>query len=465
MTINIDLPLNISFMNNNAAINYGLPSKENLQWLFILRNLMLGGVSLLIIISVYGLSIPLKQVTLWPVILAVAALNYYTWLRLQNETPISELEIFSQLALDILGIAALLFFTGGATNPIIWIFLLPLILTSIMLPHDYTWYMVILTTSFYTILIPFHIPLPAIQPSFDLEIASHNMTMPMAIEEHFFNLHIFGMWFGFVFSAGIVAYFTSELAKTIRDNERYLADSREIALRDERIVALGTLAASAAHDMGTPLGTISIITHEMEAEYPEHRFPDLQEKIHILNEQVGRCKNALSMMSASAGELRAESGALIPLSKYLDDIINQWRALQPGLKLNIQIDKRLPSHAQIIAEQSLTHSLINILNNAAEVTAKKKGVDFHISASGNFVIIQIRDFGPGIPPKILALLGKQPVPSKKRGLGVGLFLTNTTITRLGGKMDIYNMESGGACFEIALPVIVNEEDRDRPIDS
>ena len=427
---------------------------------------MLGGVSLLIIISVYGLSLPLKQVTLWPVIVAIAALNYYTWLRLQDETPISELEIFSQLALDILGIAALLFFTGGATNPIIWIFLLPLILTSIMLPHDYTWYMVILTTSFYTILLPFHVPLPAIQPRFDSDTIAHNMSMPMATEEHFFNLHIFGMWFGFVFSAGIVAYFTSELAKTVRENERHLADAREIALRDERIVALGTLAASAAHDMGTPLGTIAIVTHEMEAEYPEHRFPDLQEKMHILSEQVERCKTALSMMSASAGELRAESGALMLLSEYLDEIIKQWRALKPGFKLDIQIDKKLPSHAQIIAEQTLTHSLINILNNAADVTTKKKGVEFHInSIEEDFVVIKIRDFGPGIPPKILALLGKQPVPSKKRGLGVGLFLTYTTITRLGGKIDIYNMESGGACFEIALPLLVNEEQHDGSIDS
>jgi two-component system sensor histidine kinase RegB len=452
-------------MNEDAPIHYGLPSKDNLQWLFILRNLILGGVTLLILISVYGLGIPLKQTSLWPILFAIAALNYYTWHRLQNEAPISELEIFSQLALDILGIASLLFFTGGATNPIIWIFLLPLILTSIMLPHDYTWYTVILTSSLYTILVPFHVPLPSIQPRFNSNIIAHNLTMPMATEEHFFNLHIFGMWFGFVFSAGIVAYFTSELAKTLRENERHLADAREIALRDERIVALGTLAASAAHDMGTPLGTISIIANDMGAEYPEHRFPDLQEKIHILNKQVERCKTALSMMSASAGALRAESGTLILLSEYLDEVINQWRALQPGLKLNIQIDKRLPSHAQIIAEQTLTHSLINILNNAAEVTPKRKGVEFHICANGDFVIIQIRDFGPGIPPNILPLLGKQPIPSKKRGLGVGLFLTNTTITRLGGKMDIYNMESGGACFEIALPLIVNEEEHDRSINS
>ena len=447
-------------MKDNITIHSALPSKENLHWLFILRNMMIGGASLIIFISVFGLNIPLNLLALWPVIFAIAAFNFYTWLRLQIDTPISELEIFSQLAMDVFGLALLLYLTGGGTNPIIWIFLLPLILTSIMLPHDYTWYMVILTTSFYTILIPYHSPLPAIEPHIDKHIIANNTTMLIPTDEHFFSLHVFGMWFGYVFSAGIVAYFTVELAKTIRVNERHLADARENALRDERIVALGTLAASAAHDMSTPLGTISIIAHEMEAEYPEHRFPEIHEKLYILKEQIERCKKALSLMSASAGELRAESGVLLPLPEYLDEVLNQWRAKQPGVKLNIQIDRKLPIHAQIVAEQTLTHSLINILNNAAEVTPKEKKIEFHISASEDFVIIQIRDFGPGIAPEIIASLGKQPVPSKTHGLGVGLFLTYTTITHLGGKIDVYNMETGGACFEIALPLLINEEKHD-----
>jgi two-component system sensor histidine kinase RegB len=444
------------------TIHSGLPSKENLQWLFILRNLTIGTASLIILISVFGLSIPLNQLVLWPVIFAITVFNVYTWLRLQTDTPTSDLELFSHLTLDVLGLALLLYLTGGATNPIIWIFLLPLILTSIMLPQDYTWYMVILTTSLYTFLIPYHIPLPAIEPHVDHDMMTHSTAMQIPSDEHFFNLHVFGMWFGYVFSAGIVAYFTVELAKTIRVNERHLADARENALRDERIVALGTLAASAAHDMGTPLGTISIIAHEMQAEYPEHRFPEIQEKILILNEQVERCKKALSLMSASAGEFRAESGVLMPLPEYLDELLNQWRAKQPGVKLSIKIDQKLPLHAQIVAEQTLTHSLINILNNAAEVTPKEKKIEFHISATEDFVTLQIRDFGPGIPPEIIASLGKQPVPSKKQGLGLGLFLTYTTITHLGGKIDVFNMETGGACFEIALPLVIKGEKNDRP---
>jgi len=442
-------------MINNRQKKTALPTKENLQWLFILRNLMIGGESLIIIISVYGLHIPLKQENLWPIIAAITALNVFTWLRLQTETPVSEVEIFAQLSLDVVGLAILLYLTGGATNPIIWIFLLPLILTSIMLPHDYTWYMVILTTTLYTILIPYHSPLPEIAPRYVPNQMAH--AAHLRSEDHFFNLHIFGMWFGFVFSAGLVAYFTVELAKTIRVNERHLADARESALRDERIVALGTLAASAAHDMGTPLGTISIVAHEIKNDYPEHRFQELHEKINILEDQVNRCKKALSLMSASAGEMRAESGILMPIAEYLDEILNQWRTHQAGVKLNIDIGQNLPSQAQIVAEQTLTHSLINILNNAAQVTQKEKGIELHLNAKEHFAFIKIRDFGPGIPREIISSLGKQPVSSNKRGMGVGLFLTYTIITRLGGRIDVYNMDTGGACFEIALPLIEKEE--------
>lgn len=433
----------------------GISAKENLQWLFILRNLLIAGESLVILISVYGLDIPLPQEKLWLVIIAIGIANLYTWLRLQTDTPITELEIFSQLTLDVMGLASLLYLTGGATNPIIWIFLLPLILTSIILPHDYTWYMVILTTSIYTFLIPYHAKLPSIEPHLSHEsIPEHIHAMS---DEHYFNLHIFGMWFGFVFSAGLVAYFAVELANTIRERERKLAEARENALRDERVVSLGTLAASAAHDMGTPLGTIAIIAHEMESEYPEHRFPDLHEKMKILQEQVTRCKDALSVMSATAGELRAESGEIMPVTDYIDEVLNQWRTQQPSVKLCLFVDHEFITQARIVAEQTLTHSLINILNNAAVMSPKEKGVEFHIKLSSETAHLKIRDFGPGIPDKIINFVGKHPVSSNKSGLGVGLFLAYTTIKRLGGKIDTYNMETGGACIEIALPLLADEE--------
>jgi two-component system sensor histidine kinase RegB len=445
-------------------------ARQNLRWLFILRNLMILSESLLIIISVYGLNIRLPEQQLWLVMLLICSVNIYTSIRLQAEDSVTEGDIFTQLIMDVAAIALLLYLTGGASNPIIWVFLLPVIIAAIMLPHAYAWYMVILTTSMYTVLMAFNVPLPAIEPhspnpqmihsgmaNYEMLQQAHAMS-----DKHYFNLHIFGMWFGFVFSAGLVAFFVVELARALRTQERSLADARESALRDERVVALGTLAASAAHDMGTPLGTIAIVAHELEQEYPIHRFPDLHEKTLIMQQQIERCKQALSVMSASAGELRAESGRVIPLTDYLDDVINQWRTHKPTAKLSFFIDPPVEADAKIIAERTLTHSIINILNNAVEASPPEKGIEFHASWDLDHITIKIRDFGPGLPPELAEYAGKQPVVSKKRGLGVGLFLTYSTISRLGGKIDLYNSDSGGACVEITLPLLNAENNDDSP---
>ncbi|MEY3807938.1 MAG: hypothetical protein RI893_914 [Pseudomonadota bacterium] len=448
-------------MLSHAVHKSEFSARQNLKWLFILRNLMILSEVILIILSIYGLNIKLPEQPLWLVILSIAIVNCYTSMRLETDDPVTELEIFSQLVIDVFGITALLYLTGGASNPIIWVYLLPLIITAIMLHQSYAWYMVILTTSLYTMLMAYNIPLPSIEPHMpDPEMRYSDATNQALMQQfhamndsHYFNLHIFGMWFGFVFSAGLVAFFVVELAKTLKAQERNLAEARENALRDERVVALGTLAASAAHDMGTPLGTIAIVTHELEQEYPVHRYPDLHEKLLIMQQQVDRCKTALSVMSASAGEMRAESGSAMLLMDYIDDVINQWRSHKPTAKLCFFINPEVAIQARIIAELTLTHSIINILNNAAEASPAEKGIEFHASWDLDTVIIEIRDFGPGLPPELIDFAGKQPVISKKHGLGVGLFLAYSTIHRLGGKVNLHNSESGGACVEITLPLL------------
>ncbi|WP_428354240.1 ATP-binding protein [Methyloprofundus sp.] len=433
-----------------------ISAKENLEWLFILRNLMIGGESLLLLISIDILKIQLHQDALWLTIIAIGSVNLYTWMRLKTDTPVSEMEIFSQLAIDVFAIAALLYLTGGATNPFTWIFLLPVILTAIILPHTYTWYMVILTTTLYTFLIPYHATLTTVEPHLmHMDMASMSEQMHTMQDEEFFNFHIFGMWFGFVCSAGLVAFFALELSNTIKAGERTLAEARERALQDERIISLGTLAASAAHDMGTPLGTMAIIAHELKDEYSQEVHAELHDKMIIIQEQIDRCKQALSVMSASAGESRAESGHITMLCDYLDEVLVHWRSQQPGVKLNLHINPLAPMNQFILADLTLSHSLINILNNAAEVTDTEKGIDIAINPCTvkNFIGLRIRDYGPGIPEKLIDKIGKAPIAGSKEGLGVGLFLTYSTIDRLGGKIDISNPSTGGACIDIILPLV------------
>jgi len=454
-------------------LSFVLPKSEisalqNLKWLFILRNMMIMGESFLVVMFVYVLNISIPEQQLWLVIVAIIAFNAYTSMRLQTNDPVTELEIFSQICIDVLSIAGLLYLTGGASNPITWVFLLPLIITAIMLPQSYAWYMVILTTSMYSILIAFNVPLPSIEPHMPNPGLLHPSPVMMANDEtmrqlhaisdnHYYNLHMFGMWFGFVFSAGLVAFFVAELAKMLKNRERSLAEARENALRDERVVALGTLAASAAHDMGTPLGTIAIVVHELIKDYPVYQYPEINEKMGILENQVNRCKEALSLMSASAGGMRAESGKVMLVSDYIDNVLYQWRSHKPTAKLQLNIDPGIAVDAQLIAERTLTHALINVLNNAAEASDPERGIEFYVSWSLDELTIKIRDFGPGFPDELVKFIGKQPVNSKNKGLGVGLFLAHSTIHRMGGKIHLNNLETGGACVEINLPLLMNTE--------
>ena len=407
-----------------------ISTRENLNWLFILRNLMLTGEALLITILIYVLDVKLPQELLWLALLSIGAVNLYTWMRLKTDTPGTESEIFSQLCIEVFAIASLLYMTGGASNPITWVFLLPLIITAIILPQAYAWYMVLLTITMYTLLIGYNIPLPSIEPHEMMvdEVLTPSMLKNMQhihqiSDQNFLNVHIFGMWFGFVFSAGLVAYFVVELAKTVREREWRLAEARENALRNERVVALGVLAASAAHDMGTPLGTMAIVTNELLDDFPEQGYQGLHERLSILQQQITRCKNALSLMAISSGEMRAESGNVIPVANYLDSLLTQWRAQNPTTTLNLNIlHPSDHSCAKIIAEQSLTHAIINILNNAAEATLSEKGIDFKASWDTAILDINIRDYGSGLPKELIKVIGKQPVKSKKKqGLGVGIF--------------------------------------------
>jgi two-component system sensor histidine kinase RegB len=311
-------------------------------------------------------------------------------------------------------------------------------------------------------------PLPRIVPmaitdfEIPLDHQQHMMVSPQTLlvnqqqhllmDHHDIQLHVFGMWFGFVFSAVMVAYFVVGMADSLRKLERKLASAREQSLRNERVVALGTLAAGAAHEMGTPLGTMAILIHDMEDEFACSNNPDKRMKMKILRDQVDRCKAALSVMSASAGELRAESGRKMPVARYIDEVVDDWRKQRLRTPLHYLKTGYEPSPS-ILAERTLTHALVNILNNASDVSPER--IELKARWTPQYATLEILDEGPGIPPAIFATLGKDPVSSKKEhGLGVGLFLAFSAIERLGGKIHMQARpdDHRGTLTRIILPL-------------
>jgi two-component system sensor histidine kinase RegB len=421
-------------MQTSPAQTRDETTRRNLQRLFLLRNFtilaIVAGVAFAV--GINDMVLPVHRLALVTGLLV--GLNGLTWLRFRLAAPVTDTELFIQMLLDVAGITAVFYHTGGAANPFVWFFLLPLIIAATILPRAYTWTMAILTIACYTALLFYNIPLP--------HGGMHH--------DGGFEMHVFGMWLGFVMSAGFVAVLIVGMAHTLRERDRRLAEAREEALKNEQLVALGTLAAGAAHELGTPLGTMAILTAELEQEQAAKSNHELGEKLGILREQIDRCKDALSVISATAGAGRVESGHRMAARDYLEKVILEWQGQRPDTRLEFR-DEQVNPHCELIAERTLTQALVNILNNAADASPEHIALEAACTQTG--LALEIRDRGPGLEQGIHERLGKIPFTTKSEGMGVGLYLAYATIERLGGTLSLSNLEGGGTLTRIVLPLM------------
>ncbi len=308
---------------------------------------------------------------------------------------------------------------------------MPLTIAAAALPARYAWSMAGLTVICYTLLLFFFRPLSE----------DHSMHTGA------FNLHILGMWITFLVSAVLIASFVHDDVASIRARDRELAAARERALRDEQVLALGTFAAGAAHELGTPLATIAVLSREMEN---DHRaVPGLAPDLQLLRTQVDNCKRIITGLTTAAGQARAEHVSRQDVRSFLDAVIEKWALLRPQVKLAVNWTSA-GAVPEIISGETVSQTLINILNNAADASPREVEID--ASWSTDTLTIEVRDRGPGITPEISAQAGRRPISTKSAGRGIGLFLANATIDRLGGSVALFNREGGGGCTRVTIPL-------------
>ncbi len=396
---------------------------------------------------------------------ALALANGLTWWRLSRDYPVSHLELFVQLSLDVTVLSVLLYYAGGSTNPFISLYLLPLVLAAAILPRRYTWGMATLTLACYSLLMVWYVPLPTgdahaqhtpamaqIAPD---PHAMHNTgpdycrteSAPAAAATEAsplgdaFNTHVFGMWLGFLISAAVIAYFAVEMAAAVRLRDAQLNRVREDTLRNERIVALGTLAAGAAHEMGTPLSTMAVVIGEMRDECDN---PEQQANLSLLDNQVKNCKRILDTLIRHAQETPDE----VDVETFLHEVLDEWQLLRPTVHYRYQIDGVQPA-PHLSADPALRAALLNLLNNAADASPDEMDILLHWD--DDRTVLEIRDHGPGLTPEAAERAGAAFFTTKAEGRGLGLFLANATLERLGGSVQLSNREGGGATTEVVLP--------------
>jgi len=409
-------------------------SAHNLYRLFMLRNLLIT-VAFFIVLYLSFTNSPFPLLYIGIILGALFAFNALTGWWLLRKKEVNDNTLVLQLIVDIAAFTGVLYFTGGASNPFGWFYLVPIFIAATLLPGRIIWLITALSIIGYTGLMFFYQAVSG--------VADHSQHMQ---HNSGFAQHILGMWLGYVVTAILVAFVVARMANSLRERDNHLALARENALRDERLVALGTLAAGTAHELGTPLSTIAVVVKEMQEICDSN---ESEEYLSIIRQQIDRCKTALATLSHSAGEELMSGGQMLPVKTYVSNIINQWQQQRPTTKLQLLSDLN-SINAQILAEQTLTQALINILNNAADASPKK--ISLEVEQIDNQITIIISDNGSGLDSMIQRHAGKKSYSSKDQGLGLGLFLAHASIERLGGKIFLSNQQHGGAIVKIILPL-------------
>jgi two-component system sensor histidine kinase RegB len=256
----------------------------------------------------------------------------------------------------------------------------------------------------------------------------------------------------FIVSAALVAHYVSSLAQSLRERDRQLAYAREEALRNERIVALGTLSAGAAHELGTPLATMSVLAEDMARRHTSH--PELAADVSDLQTEIANCKRILNALTQATGSTRGEGGGAESADLFLERSVDRWQLVRPGARATLRWDDSSPAPA-LVADHTLEQALQSLLNNAAD--ASPEGFEVAGRADGSNVVIDILDGGPGLTEEAQARAGELFFSTKapESGMGIGLFLASATIKRFGGSVRLFNRSTGGCCTRITLPFLVD----------
>ena len=423
-------------LNYFRLSNYTDASHQNLQRLMLLRWVMITFLSLAAAVLFY-LSIPLHKKPLVLAISAMLLLNFVTWLRLKNPKIISTIEMLLQLLGDIATLSALFYFTGGYGNPFVWMYLLPLTIAAVALPRLQVWLLAGLAVVCYSLLVFYYVPLSHLHMHY--------------IEDKNLNIHLVGMWLGFMVSAILIAVFVARIGQNLRDYDYEIAHAREKILESERLFALGTLAASAAHELGTPLSTMLVLAKELQLDVKNSDAA--QNNLQILTKQIMRCKEILSSLTASVGQGRTELLVSIPIQDFLSETLARWQDTRPVMHCETQlsVDKKY----RMMADRTLSQALMNLLDNAADASqaAGISRLELQASIVQQQLQIRLRDHGNGIALQVADKLGELFYSSKEgAGLGMGLYLTNIILARYQGGLSLKNHPDGGVLTLVNLPL-------------
>jgi len=407
-------------------------SLSSVRLLVKLRWLAVAGQALTVLIVTRGMGVALWQPPLWCGIAALAMFNLHAARYARTRRNAGHRLVFTHLLVDITSLAWMVGWSGGIENPFSSLFLLPLALCILALPGGWMWTGAGASIAGYAVAV----------------LAGRAVPHVHGMMGDTFNLHMLGMLVSFAVSALVVLVFFARMAVARRDSERQLARLREQFARDEGILALATHAASVAHELNTPLGTLTLMVEDLAAQAQS----DVQrEEFATLKELLEICRDRVRELAAPA---EASAAGTAPLAVDLAQVIERWQLIRPAIEL------RRSGSLQGLrkVDAAVGHLLQALLNNAADA-GQQRGmarVDLHIEAAGGGGLrASIRDYGGGFDADHPLLPGRLFRTSKPDGLGIGLVLSHATVERLGGELSMQPAAEGqGVMVSFVLPSLV-----------
>lgn len=405
----------------------------NMQQLVQLRWIAVVGQILTIGAVHFGLRIalPLRQMLL--VLLCLSIFNFLGMLRRHLRRKVTNGELFFALIVDVGTLTAQLYLSGGAANPFISLFLLQVILGAVLLRTWAVWAMVVLTGACFIGLTRLYRPL----------------VIPLNSTGLLSRPYIDGTLVCFAVNAALLVIFITRINRNLRARDTRLADMRERAAEEEHIVRMGLLASGAAHELGTPLSTMSVILGDWRRMPALASNAEMLEEIDEMQAQMKRCKQIVSGVLLSAGEARGESAVGTTIRTFLDQLVDEWRASRAVVDLHY--DNRFGDDMAVVSDSAIKQMIHNVLDNALEASPNWVGLE--VSRQGETLTLSVTDLGGGFAPRMLAQLGKPYQSSKGRpGGGLGLFLVCNVARTLRGSVSARNRPQGGAAVTITLPL-------------
>jgi two-component system, sensor histidine kinase RegB len=403
-----------------------------------LRWLALLGQTIALLVTYFGLQFSLPLGACFLVIAASACLNTLLRLSFGRTGRLEDVPAAFLLAYDILQLTVLLYLTGGIQNPFSVLYLAPIMISAVSLSGRITFLLTLLMIAAASALTFQHFPLPW--------FPGEQLQLPLIYDA--------GIWIAIVLGAGFVAIYASRVAIEARKLADALAATELVIAREQHLAQLDGLAAAAAHELGTPLATITLVVKEMQRQ-PSAGHP-LEEDLALLAQEAGRCRAILGKLASLGGDSEDILDEM-SLGVLIEEVTIPQRDF--GVQISVADD----GHGQepvCRRNPGILYGLGNLIENAIDFAAS----EVQVAAKWNdaWVVIVISDDGPGFSPNVADRLGEPYVTTRTdrrakteegSGLGLGLFIAKTLLERAGATVKTENRRPPvkGAIVTITWP--------------